>query len=89
MLSTDSSPLVRYPVAIAILAGGLYIERIVPGLQPFYKILYLLLAGVFAWEVALGIGMMIAILLAFKLLGQLPIGVTIILFFLAAMFFGI
>jgi len=89
MISTQSSPLVRYPVAIVILAAGLYLERVFPGMQPFYKMLYLAVAGVFAWELALGIMMMIAILLVFKLLGQLPIGVTIVLVFLLAMFFGI
>lgn len=89
MLSTQSSPLVRYPVAIAILAGGVYLERLIPGIQPFYKIVYLALAGIFAWELALGVMVAIGILLVFKLLGQLPIGVTIVILFLAMMFFGL
>lgn len=85
----NSSPLVRYPIAILILAGGLYLQRLIPNLESFYTVLYVLLAGVFAWEVALGFLMFICIMLAFKLVGQLPIGVTLVLLFLAAMFFGL
>lgn len=79
----------RYPIALFILASGLYLQTRIHNLEPIYTVLYLLAAGVFAWEILLGAGVALAIFAAFKTLAMLPPGLTIVVLALLALFFGL
>lgn len=85
---TTAKAINRYPIAFIILFIGLYLQLNVPHLEMIYTISYLLAAGIFAWEVLLGFAVMIAIFAAFKVLAMLPLGLTIVVLALLALFFG-
>ena len=79
----------RYPIALAILGSGLYLQFHIPHFEIIYTISYLLAAGVFAWEILLGFCVGVAIFAAFKTLAMLPLGLTVVVLALLALFFGI
>lgn len=79
----------RYPIAFAILGSGLYLQFTVHNLEPIYTILYTMAAGLFAWEIMLGVAVGVAIFAGFKFLASLPLGITIVVVGLLALFFGV
>lgn len=85
---TTARPQLRYPIAIALLALGTYAQHTLLHLKSIYVVLYLLMVGMFAWEVLLGFMVMVAIFVVFKIVFMLPLGVAIALIVLAILFGG-
>lgn len=73
----DAKPIIRYPIAATLLVLGAVALHYIPAMQPIIILLYALLVGIYARELALGIIWMIVITVAFKFLAKLPLFVLI------------
>lgn len=81
-------PQVRYPIALALLALGAGLLQAFPQVDPFLIVLYLMVVGIYAKEVAAGLVFAVLFLIAFKFFAKLPIGVTLFIVVLVLLFSG-
>lgn len=80
---------VRYAIALTLAATAVYLLNFVPHFSPNYAAAYVLLAGVYAWEVSAGLAFAFAIFALLKFLGALPFLFALALIAIVLAAFGI
>lgn len=84
----DAKPQIRYPIALVLLALGAGLLQAFPQVEPFFIVLWLLVVGIYAKEVAAGLAFALLFLILFKFFAKLPLGVTIFIVVLVLLFSG-
>lgn len=88
-LFVTSTPVIRYPIALALAAAGGYMFLHSPPFDMGYALVYAMIAAVYAWELSAGIMIMLAIIGIFKFLATLPLAVALVLVIVACAFIGL
>lgn len=88
-LFITSKPLIRYSIAAALVSVAVYLFMLVPQVDINHAYAYLLVAGVYGWEISLGFAVMAAVFGVFKLLALLPLGLAIVIVAVAILYAGV
>lgn len=88
-LFVTSQPAVRYSIALVLVSIAAGMMMFIPNFDMAYAAAYLLAAGVYSWEISIGLAVMAAIFGVFKLLALLPFGLAIVVVAVALLYAGV
>lgn len=89
-LFLTAKPIVRYPIAVTLLAIVAFMFKTVPHFEMSQAtVVYLMFAAAYGWELSLALLVMAAIFGVFKLLALLPVGVAITIVVVTMLYAGV
>lgn len=88
-LFLTARPVVRYPIALMLAAVAAYMFKFTPHADSGYMAMYLMLAGVYAWELSIVLAVMAALIGAFKFLAMLPLGIAVVVVAVVILYIGV
>lgn len=88
-LFLTAAPHIRYSIAITLLMVVAAMVCFVPHFDVNYAYAYAFIAGVYGWELSLGMVVMAGIVGVFKLLALLPLGIAIPVVICVLIFAGV